>query len=218
MVIEHKLDMTFAFQGSIHHLSEETFQLMHRAGFALLFVGVESGSDAQLKRFHKPVTSRALGEAIRNAKKAHMVVISFFIHGGPGETTEDGEATQRFIREVRPHAAGASELSVQPNTKLWATLVGDGPIQSLEESFPRKISAFPGQHTKDEIRVRRRGFQQALARSWRHWVRAKDVLDLCVNNPMISGLIKSVPREFRFVLQLLLGGPKERRDPRIRRL
>jgi radical SAM superfamily enzyme YgiQ (UPF0313 family) len=218
MVIDHNLDMSFAFQGTIHHLNEETFQLMHEAGFGLLFVGVESGSDAQLKRYNKPVKSADIGQAIRNAKKAHMIVISFFIHGGPGETMEDSEATRRFIQEVRPHVAGASELSVQPGTILWSRLVGDGEIQSLKESYPRKISEFPGQHTKENISIRRKGFQRALAKSWRHWVRAKDVIDLCLRNPLIIGQIKRLPREFRSLFQLIMGGPKETRDPRIKRM
>jgi len=218
MVLDHNLDTRFAFQGTIHHLPDHLLQLMHQAGFDCLFVGVESGSDAQLRRFRKPSTGKTLAEGIQRAKRAHMAVIGFFIHGGPGETLEDSKDTQAFLREVRPHVAGASELSVQPGTVLWQELVGDAAPDRLDDTYPRKISTFPGQQSSDEISARRRGFQLALAKSWRHWTRAKDVLDLLLYNRSLHKVIKRLSRDLKSAVQLLKGGPVERNDPRIKRM
>ena len=146
LILEHNLKMRFAFQGTIHHLPESVFQLMHRAGFDALFVGVESGSDAQLRRYGKPGTTRTLAEGIRRAKRAHMLVVGFFVYGGPGETDQDFEATQKFIQEVRPHVCGGSALSIQPHAILWDKLIGDAEPLSLADSHPRQMYTIPGQH------------------------------------------------------------------------
>jgi anaerobic magnesium-protoporphyrin IX monomethyl ester cyclase len=179
MILEHKLPMRFAFQGTIHHLPEDVFQLMHRAGFDALFVGVESGSDAQLRRYGKPATSKGLAEGIRRAKRAHMGVIGFFIYGGPGETSEDFAATQEFIQETRPHICGGSGLSIQPHAILWDKLIGDADREeSLATTNPRRMYEIPGQHSQEVIRQRRRGLKQAFNKSWRNWRRLAEAIDL----------------------------------------
>ncbi len=201
MILEHNLPMRFAFQGTIHHLPESVFQLMHKAGFDALFVGLESGSDAQLRRYGKPASSKSLAEGIRRAKRAHMAVIGFFIYGGPGETSEDFEATQRFIQETRPHILGGSGLSIQPHAILWGKLIGDADLESLEASNPRRMYEIPGQHTQDVIRHRRRGLKQAFNKSWRNWRRIIDALDLFKYNltfrRIVKKLLKDVPRLIR---------------------
>ncbi|MBU4354918.1 MAG: radical SAM protein, partial [Proteobacteria bacterium] len=147
-----------------------------------LFVGVESGSDAQLRRYGKPATTKSLAEGIRRAKRAHMLVVGFFVYGGPGETDQDFEATQKFIQEVRPHICGGSALSIQPQAILWDKLIGDAEPLSLADSHPRQMYTIPGQLDNEVIRRRRRGLRQAFLKSWRHWRRIIDVLDLLKYN------------------------------------
>ncbi len=201
LILEHNLPMRFVFQGTIHHLPESVFQLMHKAGFDALFVGVESGSDAQLQRYGKPASSKSLAEGIRRAKRAHMAVIGFFIYGGPGETSEDFEATQKFIQETRPHICGGSGLSIQPQAILWGKLIGNADLESLEASNPRRMYEIPGQHTQDVIRHRRRGLKQAFDKSWRNWRRINDALDLFKYNltfrRTVIKLLKDLPRLIR---------------------
>jgi radical SAM superfamily enzyme YgiQ (UPF0313 family) len=201
LILEHHLPMRFAFQGTIHHLPESVFQLMHQAGFDALFVGVESGSDAQLRRYGKPATSKSLAEGIRRAKRAHMGVIGFFIYGGPGETSEDFEATQKFIQETRPHICGGSGLSIQPHAILWEKLIGNADQESLEASNPRRMYEIPGQHSQEVIRQRRRGLRQAFNKSWRNWRRIIETLDLFKYNLTFRRsaikLLKNWPRLIR---------------------
>ncbi|MDP2047081.1 MAG: radical SAM protein [Deltaproteobacteria bacterium] len=200
LILEHNLKMRFAFQGTIHHLPESVFQLMHRAGFDALFVGVESGSDAQLKRYGKPATSKSLAEGIRRAKRAHMLVIGFFIYGGPGETAQDFEATQKFIQEVRPHICGGSALSIQPHAILWDKLIGDAEPLSLEDSHPRQMYTVPGQHSNEAIRRWRRGLRQAFFKSWRHWRRLIDILDLLKFNRSAQQVVKTALKDLKLPL------------------
>ena len=200
LILEHNLKMRFAFQGTIHHLPESVFQLMHRTGFDLLFVGVESGSDAQLRRYGKPATSKGLAEGIRRAKRAHMVVIGFFIYGGPGETAQDFEATEKFIQETRPHICGGSALSIQPQAILWDKLIGDAEPESLQDSSPRQMYTIPGQHTNDVIRHRRRGLKRAFNKSWRNWRRLIDILDLLKFNRSFRRVVKPSLKDIKAIL------------------
>ena len=73
-----------------------------------------------------------------------MLVVGFFVYGGPGETDQDFEATQKFIREVRPHVCGGSALSIQPHAILWDKLIGDAEPLSLADSTRARCIPFPG--------------------------------------------------------------------------
>ncbi|MDD2901456.1 MAG: radical SAM protein, partial [Syntrophales bacterium] len=101
LILEHGLKLHLACAGVLQKLPDATLKLMHRAGFDVIFVGVESGSDAQLRRYKKPTTSRMLAEDILRAKKANIVVIASFITGYAGETAADHQATKEFVRKVR---------------------------------------------------------------------------------------------------------------------
>jgi radical SAM superfamily enzyme YgiQ (UPF0313 family) len=200
LILKHNLQMRFAFQGTIHHLPESVFQLMHRTGFDALFVGLESGSDAQLKRYGKPATSKSLAEGILRAKRAHMLVVGFFIYGGPGETSQDFEATEKFIQETRPHICGGSALSIQPQAILWDKLIGNAEQESLQDSNPRQMYNIPGQHTNDVIRQRRRGLKRAFNKSWRNWRRLIDILDLIKFNHTFRRVVKPSLKSIKAIL------------------
>ncbi len=155
---------------------------MHRAGFDFLFVGIESGSDATLKRYKKPANSKHLAAAVRRAKKAHLIVFGFFVHGGAGETNEDFKDTIRFIREVRPHAAAGESLWLHPGSPLWNELVGSDAAHNLETTGPRPIYSLPGQTDKETLKRRLKEFRRALAKSWLHWTRLFEIIDLLIYN------------------------------------
>jgi anaerobic magnesium-protoporphyrin IX monomethyl ester cyclase len=196
MILSHNLKMRFAFQGTIHHLPESVFQLMHRAGFDGLFVGIESGSDAQLKRYGKPGTNKTLADGVQRAKKAHMAVVGFFIFCAPGETAQDYEATKDFIRTVRPHICGSCCLSVHPQALLWKDLIGSAEPESLADSIPVSMDKVPGQYTKIVRRQRQKGLDRVFQKSWLDWRRLFDGLDLIVYNPTLRHIVKKTIKEY----------------------
>src|SRR5208337_2846132 len=89
LIIQDDLQMRFAFDGFIEHLPDSTMELMRQAGFDLFFVGVESGSDPQRRRYHKPGSAHAVAQGMRRAKKHHFLVYAWLLIGGPGETRTD---------------------------------------------------------------------------------------------------------------------------------
>lgn len=208
LILEKDLGIRFMFQGTIHHLPEPVFQLMHEAGFDFLLVGIESGSDDQLRRFDKPARSKNLAAAVQRAKKAHIMVFGFFVHGGPGETDEDFAQTVKFVREVRPHAVGGEGLWVHYGSPLWDRLVGNNARDSLEATKPRALHKFPGQPDRKTLERRIGEFQKALAKSWLHWTRVLEIVDLLRHNGVFRYIALRLLRDVRVAFQLFRGGPK----------
>ncbi len=201
MLLERNLNMRFAADGTLHHLSESTLKLMRSAGFDAITVGVESGSDEQLKRFNKPANSRALAAGIRRAKKAHFFVHSFFIAAGPGETAADHEASRKFVREVAPHSADFQGLKVFPGSQLWTQLVGSEATRPLAELSPRPIHEFSGQVDENTMRLRVNDLIRVLLRSWCRWRRVGEISALIRYNPSVRrwilGALRSLPQVIR---------------------
>ncbi|MBI5568744.1 MAG: B12-binding domain-containing radical SAM protein [Desulfomonile tiedjei] len=201
LLIERNLDMRFACDGSLHHLSESTLKLMRRAGFDVITVGVESGSDEQLKRFNKPANSKALAAGIKRAKKAHFWVHSFFIAGGPGETASDHEASKRFLSEVAPHSGDFQWLTVFPGSQLWNQFVGGAATRPLSELSPRPIYELSKEPDENTIRYRVNDLIRVFLRTWFRWNRLGEFVGLIRNNPFVRrwavGALKNLPHFLR---------------------
>ncbi|MFZ5450590.1 MAG: B12-binding domain-containing radical SAM protein [Thermodesulfobacteriota bacterium] len=206
LILEHDLKMYLACAGVLHKVPDDTLKLMHRAGFDVIFVGVESGSDAQLRRYKKPTTSRKLAEDILRAKKANIVVIASFITGYAGETAADHEASKEFVRKVKPQFAEINPLMVYPGSGLWDTINGPEAPESLEKTSSRLISRFPGQLDKATIKVREQEFRRTFQKTWRGGGRGLEILKLAFNNKTVRLFMKGLLRNPKFFIQLLFGG------------
>lgn len=192
LILEHRLKLHLAFAGSLHSLSQRTLKLMHRAGFDLVFIGVESGSDAQLRRYRKPATSDSLAAAISKAKKAHMITIASFITGAREEQDEDYVATKSFLWRTLPHVGEVNPLMVHPGSHLWEEIHGAAEPNTLEASESRLVSRFPGQMKKERIKWRESDFRKTFVHTWLHWRRILDLLDLRFHNPLFVRLVHAV--------------------------
>jgi anaerobic magnesium-protoporphyrin IX monomethyl ester cyclase len=206
LILEHRLEMRLACAGTLYNLPDETLKLMHRAGFDLIFMGVESGSDAQLRRFKKPTTSQRLAHDMKRAKKAHMVIIASFITGGPGETAVDHEASKELVRKAKPHIAEVNPLMVYPGSLLWNKLNGPEGPESLEKSAGRQITNYPGQIAKETIKSRERDFRQTFQKTWGRGQRFLEVMDLLIHNKSMRYVSRSILKNAKVFRQLVRGG------------
>ncbi|MBI5683449.1 MAG: B12-binding domain-containing radical SAM protein [Verrucomicrobia bacterium] len=190
LILQQKLNLRLAFAGGLQRLSQSTLDLMHRAGFDLAFVGVESGSDEQLKRYRKPATTQAMISGIARAKKAGMLILASFITGSKEESEADHEASKAFVRKTLPHICEINSLMVHPGSLLWDELNGPGDPETLEASESRLVSRFPGQMEKKIIKDRAQDFHRAFQRSWLHWRRISDFFSLWFRNPLFARVMK----------------------------
>jgi radical SAM superfamily enzyme YgiQ (UPF0313 family) len=208
LLIDNKLNnMHFMFQGTLHNLSQPILNLMRQAGFDAAIVGVESGSDAQLKRFRKAASSSEIADGVRRARKARMFVHGSFIYGGPGETPEDRRATRDFLKKARPNSCTIYELSVYPGSIIWRKLNGTASPKTLEDTRNRVISSLPGQIDRATIDKEIKSFWKAFARVCFHWKSLANLAALARYNPSIRRILLRYPK---VLLQFLSGRQRYR--------
>jgi anaerobic magnesium-protoporphyrin IX monomethyl ester cyclase len=204
LIIQADLRMRFAFEGFVEHLPDSTLGLMRQAGFDLFFLGVETGSDPQRRRYRKPGSAQAVAQGIRRAKKHHFLVYAWFMIGGPGETPADLKNTKDFLKETQPHLINIGNIRVHPGSQLWNELVGPGEPATLKEADSRAIFDFPGQ--ADKITLAKQA--QEIYRCYlRHLILRRgaliNFLRLIRHNPTVRLFLKHSLKKFSLVLQLL---------------
>jgi anaerobic magnesium-protoporphyrin IX monomethyl ester cyclase len=203
LIIRENLRMRFAFEGFVEHLPDSTMGLMRQAGFDLFFMGVETGSDPQRRRYHKPGSAYAVAQGIQRAKKHHFLVYNWLMIGGPGETQSDLDNTKDFLREARPHLINIGNLRVHPGSQLWNDLVGPGEPATLKEADSREISDFPGQADQPTLAKQAREIYQFYLRSQFRRGSGLEFLRLIKHNPLVCRFLKHSLKSFSLILQLL---------------
>jgi len=104
------------------HMLEKAY----RAGFRVLFLGVESATDRTLKQLAKGFNTRQIWDAFTVLRRFPFFYHAFFIYGNVGETEEEMMAIPEFARELGVHTIGLSLLRVDKFT----------PLRQLVESTP----------------------------------------------------------------------------------
>ncbi len=204
LIIQDDLQMRFAFEGFVEHLPDSTMELMRQAGFDLFFLGVETGSDPQRRRYRKPGLAQAVAQGIRRAKKHHFLVYTWLMIGGPGETQTDIENTKAFLGEARPHLINIGNIRVHPGSQLWHELVGSAEPATLKEADSREISDFPGQ--ADQITLAKQAreiYGYYLKRVILRWGTLLDLLRLIRHNPLARLFLRHSLKKTSLILQLL---------------
>lgn len=101
------------------HGDEETIELMRDAGCEGVFLGMESGCDAQLERMNKTARTKHYRKTIAMLRDAGIVSHANLIFGFPGETEETAQETFEFIEEVQPDFVRAQLWYCDPITPIW---------------------------------------------------------------------------------------------------
>ena len=203
LIIQDGLRMRFVFEGFIENLPDSTLELMRQAGFDLVFVGVESGSDAQRRRYRKPGSAHAVAQGIQRAKKHHFLVHAFLVIGGPGETQADLENTKDFLRVAQPHTININHLQVHPGSQLWNELVGSGEPLTLKEADSRAIYDFPGQADQTALAKQAQEIYWFYLKLIQRWGSLLDLLRLIKYNPLVRIVLWRSLKKPSLLLQLL---------------
>jgi radical SAM superfamily enzyme YgiQ (UPF0313 family) len=115
----------------VNHTDLELFQLMKAAGCKRVGFGVENGDEYILKRvIKKSQTFDQVRAAFRNARKAKLQTMGFFIFGMPQETEETMEKTIRLALELDPDLAHFMIAAPYPGTELWKLVEKEGILFS----------------------------------------------------------------------------------------
>lgn len=126
---ERKIRMRFYCEGRVDNAPYELLRTMKRAGFDVMYFGVESPTPRVLDYYKKGISEAQARKAVADAKRAGMIVVTSFIIGAPVENEADIHRTIDFIRDLRPHAVQVNILDCLVGTPIWDELTDKGVVQ-----------------------------------------------------------------------------------------
>jgi ribosomal peptide maturation radical SAM protein 1 len=127
----------------VSHLSKEILELMRRAGFVFIQLGIESFSSSLLKKIRKGATAMdniaALKHAAEVGIRAHYNLMSYF----PGETESEIECNLDILRRLRHFGHMATNSHFMPQRGAYVTQHLDKYGIDLREPNDDWIYCFP---------------------------------------------------------------------------
>ncbi|MCL6478348.1 MAG: B12-binding domain-containing radical SAM protein [Peptococcaceae bacterium] len=111
----------YAAPGDLLGKSPAELKAVRDGGLNMLYLGVESGSDAILKEVNKGVTAAEMVEAGRKAIEAgfELSVTVLTGLGGKEKSRENAVETAAILNKIQPDYIGALTLIPVPNTVLY---------------------------------------------------------------------------------------------------
>jgi radical SAM superfamily enzyme YgiQ (UPF0313 family) len=121
LVVEEKLDLSFALPNGMRadRVSVEMLQWMKRAGFYMIFFGVESGEQSVLKKIKKGTQIDKVGEVISLCKSMGFYTCAFFVVGLPGSSAESERKTLAFANQYLPDFIGVAMCTPYPGSAIY---------------------------------------------------------------------------------------------------
>ncbi len=123
LMIEKRLDLTWACRARIDSATPELLEKMKKAGCARIYFGIESGDEDVLKTYNKGITVSQIRKTIGVCKDLGIKALGFFLVGGPGETRESVKRLVKFAKTLNLEYVQFSKVTAKPLTPLWRDLV-----------------------------------------------------------------------------------------------
>ena len=126
----HKYPFRLFTEASVNLADDtELLQLMQRANFRKVFLGIETPVEESLKETQKSQnTRRSLIESVRRIQSHGMEVMAGFIVGFDNDPSDIFERQIDFIRQSAIPMAMVGLLSALPDTQLWRRLKQEGRL------------------------------------------------------------------------------------------
>lgn len=137
-MIKNNLKLTWSATGRCNIITKELLTLYKRAGCTILGLGIESGSDAVLKRMKKNQTPEQIINAVKMCREVGIRPGGSFILGLPGETKETVKETLALYKTInlyRSHANRFFFATPYPGTSLYREMVEKGRIKDEIKYF-----------------------------------------------------------------------------------
>lgn len=122
-VCQLMIDKGYGFRWNSYYRSDHgdrrTVELMKAAGCEGVFLGIESGSDAQLARMNKTARRADYLSALRDFRDVGIATYASLIVGFPGETADTVAETESLLVEGRPDFFRTQLWYCDPVTPVW---------------------------------------------------------------------------------------------------
>jgi radical SAM superfamily enzyme YgiQ (UPF0313 family) len=99
-------------------LDAEILELMKKAGFVYIDLGIETGDEEVLKRIKKGITFQQVEDAVKMIKKAGIKVGGNYIIGHPGETLETARKTIAYAVKLNCDFNAIGLMVPYPKTEV----------------------------------------------------------------------------------------------------
>ncbi|BAU23046.1 methyltransferase [Caldimicrobium thiodismutans] len=138
----HKYPFYFYTQVSINLADDEELrELMVKAGFNSVFIGIETPNEKSLEEAQKKQNlQRDLVENIKKIQKSGLEVMGGFILGFDQDPPDIFEKLINFIQESKIIIAMVGLLNAPPGTKLYQRLLTEGRIKPIFKGDNTDIS------------------------------------------------------------------------------
>jgi radical SAM superfamily enzyme YgiQ (UPF0313 family) len=107
----------------VDYLTEKNAEMMSKAGFRLLKIGLESANQSTLDRINKGIKVEQITQACKNAKKHNLTVHLTMIVGYPWESRDNALKTLRLAKFLMQKGYAdvlqSTVLVPYPGTALW---------------------------------------------------------------------------------------------------
>jgi radical SAM superfamily enzyme YgiQ (UPF0313 family) len=135
IVRENLQTMFYVMQASVSGIASdpELPELLRRAGFRWVFLGIESGLERNLKGLRKPGSKEAAFRAVRNLRRRGICVFGGFIIGHPEDDRRDIESTFRFAFDLGVDHAIVQVLTPYPGTETRGELLDAGLVTNASD-------------------------------------------------------------------------------------
>lgn len=161
-MIASGIGLTWSCHARINLVEDHLFHTMREAGCIAVYFGIESGSDAVLKRIRKGFSTQQTVEALHIARKYMDHITTSFIWGFPFETYQDFLETLTLMAycktlecdvqlhllspmpksELYQHYVSTLSSSEELGSSIAVTEYGTDSFRHLIERYPALFSSF----------------------------------------------------------------------------
>ncbi|MFH1982569.1 MAG: radical SAM protein [Pseudomonadota bacterium] len=162
---------------------------MKTSGCELVWLGIETGSDATARRINKQISHDMVLDAIRLFKQHHIMVCGYFMIGFPWERKADMLQTLALIKALPLDDFELNLTTPLPGTELFETLVREGRIDVATEDWSRYHQGSPdmnfSRYPDDVWKAIVMDLTRQASRLHRHRMVIKTV-KLFLNDPVVT--------------------------------
>ena len=138
-IIDNNLNKDIRFKSPFrvnkNILDLDMLKLAKRAGFWMIFYGVESGNQTILDNINKNITLSEIERAFALTKKAKIKSLASFMIGNLGETPKTIQDTIEFAKKIDPDYYGFGVAIPYPGSELYSAVKKQNLLLEKFENF-----------------------------------------------------------------------------------
>ena len=189
MICERGINMKLYCEGRANHASLSLLKKMKSAGFNVIYFGAESASPHVLNYYNKSISPQQTIEAVANAKKAGMLVITSYILGAPVETKDDIRHTIDFAQSLRPHGVQYNILDVLVGTPMWDSMRESNMLDSNDWKINHRIYEYYPKCTREELEELVNTGYESFIEAWKNLRGVTELVRLLLINSTARKII-----------------------------